>query len=289
MTEVQSSFFSTMCRGVLAGSSLFLGLTSCSDIASSNPEVILLEGEINDQMVARFVTRTTPETRLVRIRSGGGQTLAALEMADFILEKKLAVEAVDFCIWACVQYVWMASADRRIAPDTLLAFHGGAASHLDLYAEDRDGDPRLRPSQSLVVAAEREQSLYRRLGIDPAILFAASYLRDFRCVLIVERASDGFLALLPSWDVTGTLPTMGFLGSYGVTVTRGSLPETQADLDRVLAKLGNPDLPRMVLTLPEDEALTLEQIKSRFPYNRLKECDSADTEARQAAAQAGIL
>jgi len=266
-----------------------IGLTACAEPASSDPAIVLLEGEIDDRMAARLVSETTSGTRLVRIRSGGGKTSAALDMAEFILEKRLAVEALDFCMSACAAYVWMASADRRIAPDTLLAFHGGEASHLDLYREYRGYTPRLRPPRSLIVAAEREESLYRRLGIDPALLFAASYLRDLRCALIVERASDGHLALLPAWNAAGAFPTMSFLASYGVTVTQGSLPETQVDLDRVLAKLGSPELPRLVLTLPEDEALTLEQIKSRFPYDRLEECDPGDPEVSKAREQIGVL
>lgn len=199
------------------------------------------------------------------------------------------MQAFDFCMSACAAYVWMAGADRRIAPDTLLAFHGGQASHLYLYTQLRASKPRLRPPASLITTADREEALYRRLDIDPELLFAASYLRDLSCALIVERKDDGFQSFLPVWSTAGTLPTLSFLSSYGVSVAQGSLPETQADLNRAAAKLGNSDLPRLVLTLPEDEALTLEQIKSRLPIHTMRECDQSDPGIAIARAQKDLF
>ncbi len=289
MTAVHRPSLLAFCRCVVAASFLIASLASCAKSPPSEQGVVVLDGEINDRMRDRLVSQTTAATRLVLIRSGGGQVSAALDMADFILEKKLSVQAFDFCMSACAAYVWMAGADRRIAPDTLLAFHGGQASHLYLYTQLRASKPRLRPPASLITTADREDALYRRLGIDREILFASSYLRDLRCGLIVERANDGFQSLLPVWSTAGTLPTMSFLSSYGVLVAQGSLPETQADLDRAAVKLGNSDLPRFVLTLPEDEALTLEQIKSRLPIHKLKECDPSDPEIATARAQRGIF
>jgi len=288
MTPAQPSFLVAVCRGVIAAALLSFGLTSCAKSASNEDGLIVLEGEINDRMTHRLISQATPRTKLVRIRSGGGQMSAALDMAEFIHERKLAVEAFDVCMSACAAYVWMAGAERRLAPDTLLGFHGGQAAHLNLYTEYRSSDPRVRPPKSLIASAEREQTLYRRLNINPSMLFAASYLRGLRCVITVERNDDGFVSLLPAWSVTGTLPTASFLSSYNVSIAQGSLPETQAELDRIMAKMGNPELPRFVLTLPQDEALTPEQIKARLPVNSLQQCDQSDPEIRQALAQAAI-
>jgi hypothetical protein len=99
-----------------------------------------------------FEAAVTPQTRTLILDSGGGETGAAIRIAQGIRERGLDVVVTGRCASSCANYLFAAGA-RRTIRDGVVAFHGGSLS--------LNTDPAR-------VSAEAE--LYARLHIDLELL-----------------------------------------------------------------------------------------------------------------------
>jgi hypothetical protein len=123
--------------------------------------------------------------RLV-VRSAGGDAGAALDLAEKLQGRDAEVTIVDYCMSSCANYFFAGLRRRYVMPGALILFHGG------LSAEDRPGiaealdqallDPELarhvgdpgkwRADQLKKYDdnIERQNKLYRRVGVDPLVV-----------------------------------------------------------------------------------------------------------------------
>ena len=116
----------------------------------------------------------------VVMRSTGGQVLAGLDTGEALLPRPLTVVASSICASSCANYVFMAADRRVIAPESILAFHGGMTPGHRLKTERELAEARARrrpdPEQladlergrrANLEGAPRQSALLRSVAADP--------------------------------------------------------------------------------------------------------------------------
>lgn len=135
------------------------------------------------------------------VRSRGGDSETALELAEKLQAHGTRVHVVGVCASACANYFYAGVRDRHVQASSLLLFHGGfsagnttaALDALEAYLRGPQGatvrDPeanRRAIRQSLDALQARQDALYRRAGVDPRIVhdfdgLDEASLDDARC------------------------------------------------------------------------------------------------------------
>ena len=92
----------------------------------ASADVIELRGEIADGDGDRFGSLLTPATRVLRIRSAGGNIPAALAIARLVNQHGLDVDIDGLCASACAQMLLPAASHVRASDGTLVALHAAA-------------------------------------------------------------------------------------------------------------------------------------------------------------------
>ncbi len=135
------------------------------------------------------------------VRSRGGDARLALELAEKLQAKHTEVHATQVCASSCANYFYAGVARRHFAGPTLLLFHGGfsadsRARSLAMFdqllagpqgAMIRDPEANRRAiAQSIDSAMERQDNLYRRIGVDRHVVHGvdaveAERLDAWRC------------------------------------------------------------------------------------------------------------
>lgn len=126
---------------------------------------VLLPG-VDDEF--RKLVRDAESVTGVRIRSEGGATVTALEMAEEIERRALQVVVDGYCLSSCANYIYVAGRSRKVLPDSVLGFHGG---HTDSPWEVCD-ESSCRLSIRSRELLEREQKLFlrKRVSLDAIVI-----------------------------------------------------------------------------------------------------------------------
>jgi hypothetical protein len=102
-------------------------LMSChqKDITPTSSSVLFFDGELNDANVDAALKKLAPGGTIstIRIRSGGGYPKPANRLAGAIMRFGLAVEVEDFCLSACMSFVFPAAKTRAVSDNAILGFH----------------------------------------------------------------------------------------------------------------------------------------------------------------------
>jgi len=132
-----------------------------------------------------------PEVLL--ISSPGGKVTAGLDLAEWILDRSLAVEVGKTCFSSCANYIFLAGQPKKLNPESLLGWHGSAwQPSFDQYADSTDSDyvPHFAELR------EREVCFFERIRVDNLItvhgLRRWPGLRDLMNVLFRGGPTLGF-------------------------------------------------------------------------------------------------
>lgn len=249
--------------------------TGCSesDGVFLRDNVLYVRGEITEETAREFEKKFSGDISAIQITSGGGETTAALNIAEKIERAGIPVTADLICFSACASYVWMAGSERVVMPDTIVALHHGASPFLTLYEQLSAQFSAPKASKELIANAQKEEELYTKLGVEMSLLHLGNYVRGLRCVRLGTR-QDGSTSLLPEFDAAGYIPTRAVFASYGVEV-EGPLPNAAPDLSGAIDRMGGETaIPFLVMTDSRDAGLNLDEIKARTPYGKLKLCEN---------------
>ncbi|MEQ8435674.1 MAG: hypothetical protein RIA71_15700 [Oceanicaulis sp.] len=94
-----------------------------------------VSGPVSERMVREIDLVTRLGVRKINIRSSGGNVELGLDIADIIRSRNIAVNVVDFCASACVNYIFFASERRQISRGGVLLMHGDIESSNRFIAE----------------------------------------------------------------------------------------------------------------------------------------------------------
>ena len=112
-------------------------------IANAIPDpkdAIRFSGQLTVERVTAFISKhqnTTAKTLI--IRSGGGDAVASISLANWVLDKQLDVQVDIFCMSGCANYVLAAGKQKRIEPGGAVIWHGGLKQK-----NFRDGNHKFR-------------------------------------------------------------------------------------------------------------------------------------------------
>jgi ATP-dependent protease ClpP protease subunit len=108
---------------------------------------VVFEGAITQESIDAFLEKNRDfQGTSIKLMSHGGDGLAAMKLADWILRKELDVVVDTICYSACANYLFLAGKKKTIAPGAILMWHGG------MQRKDiRDSQNKFREIEAVVV------------------------------------------------------------------------------------------------------------------------------------------
>jgi len=83
--------------------------------------------EANKQAFELYAAQTK-KPMVLNIRSGGGETMAGMELGRWVARQALPVKVVEYCFSSCANYVFTAAPSRVVSNFAMVGFHGGLSS-----------------------------------------------------------------------------------------------------------------------------------------------------------------
>ena len=189
------------------------------------PTVVTYEGPLDAAGIAE-VRRAGPAVTLLRIRSSGGDVDLGMDLAEWVLERRLDVEVLDHCLSSCANYVFPAGRTKVIAPGAVVGWHGSARqtnmpAQLEAALADlRARDPELDVEQLRATMAEymtrviaRQDAFFARIGVH-------------ECVTRIGQLRLGARGLFTM--------SIADMARFGIAVARG--PASERDLAPAIRK-----------------------------------------------------
>lgn len=141
--------------------------------ARAQPTIVRLEGDaivfsgrIDSRAVADFLALARdPQVARLVITSAGGLVSPALDMAEAVHQRGLAVEVPETCLSSCANYVFPAGRRKVLGWPGAVGWHGNITHVLHLHRSGR-GRWSEQEIASARVLAQREAQFFRRIGVD---------------------------------------------------------------------------------------------------------------------------
>ncbi|MEQ8404342.1 MAG: hypothetical protein RKE49_04530 [Oceanicaulis sp.] len=190
--------------------SFLIGMAPCSSVFAFSAEEILFEGRLEAERVERFILNN-PTFATLSISSHGGEELAALRLAEHILENRADVVVNETCMSACALYVLPAANTVHLSEDSLVAVHPGIVSSWNVL------ETQFHPDRLDSAFRENSRSIlafYDRVGVNPRIFADAISAHAIWC-LSVYPAQTGLWARLRG-RIGFWVPTREYWGQIGV-------------------------------------------------------------------------
>lgn len=181
---------SVLCLSVLALLMIPPAGAGAGEWTKIDGETLRFEGPIERNDIARFNDLIDDGIRTIIVTSGGGDTLAAIPIAESIQRRQLNIIVDGICASSCADYFFIAAHEKSVPRGSLVLWHGGLGSTLRRSAtEMRDTMRRagMTPEQidaqfrSWREGAARESALYRRAGVDMALLDYSTEVTENAC------------------------------------------------------------------------------------------------------------
>lgn len=183
---------------------------------------------------------------VVVVRSSGGEVIAALAMAEAMVERTTTVVVQRSCFSSCANYLFLAGDRRVVMPEALLGYHGGLYAPPEEYWTQTRADFRTRMSDEEVEASMAASRSYIEDGLTRQVAFLRSvganpgffdWMQTFNA-----KPKDEQLALCPVEGARLYLPSEVLLAEQGVVIHANDGPKSDADLSRLLADRGSDGL-----------------------------------------------
>jgi len=160
-------------------------LLACSSLSFAGEWTVVdkgtirFEGYIEEDDIARFNEIVSENTNTLIVRSGGGDVLAAIPIAEKIQRKKMDVVVDGLCVSSCADYFFIAAERKKVSLNSLVLLHGGITAKLEHESEKIIEEmTRLgaKPEQVELQmkrwreGARKEQEIYKNAGVDVLLL-----------------------------------------------------------------------------------------------------------------------
>jgi hypothetical protein len=191
-------------------------------------------------MRAEFVRLLDKGTKTVVVNSGGGDSIAAMEIGREIRKRNLQVVVQRACLAACAHFIFLAARERRVEPLSLVIFQTTASSMAKLVATAPARERRAAEA-ALLPRKDAEDRFMRELGIPHAILIEPQLQLHPGCYRFAQDRT-GDLEL--SRAFSGWVPTREHLAQRSIRVS-GYWPATQEEFARAYANVfrnGKPQI-----------------------------------------------
>lgn len=144
---------------------------------------------------------------LLRIRSGGGDIVAGMDVGEFVHRNQIAVHVVDYCLSSCANYVFTAGKYKVLSPGALVAWHGSAIQKVwrinraqrkalkekyvcksretcdsELAELERNLLREREASPLLAAARVRQRAFFDSIGVDDAVTVYGQDIAHCNCV-----------------------------------------------------------------------------------------------------------
>jgi hypothetical protein len=117
--------------------------------------VLQISGRLEAGDGARLAAALTPEVRLLRVNSPGGDLTAALDIAALLQTRQMPLSVDGLCASECAQFLLPAAAGLSISDDSVIALSSGPhGTYLTALREDKLGAPEFRSFRSSMDAVQ---------------------------------------------------------------------------------------------------------------------------------------
>lgn len=210
-------------RGLLF---LFLIIAATPTLADD----ITINGHIDAAMAARLhamLAKGKPHT--LHVNSSGGDDLPALALAADIRHAHAGLVVEGLCAGPCANDLFIAAAERTVAPGGLVIFAASAASRLAMVPTGRVKEV----ISGYVEATQKEKQLFAQAHADPALLFEPQLALQTSCYSLTSRNPAGQAYINYQAQFVGWIPARAFLTRAGVKVS-GFWPASEAQFQIAL-------------------------------------------------------
>jgi len=97
--------------------------------------VLCFDGELRSELDVSIADRLE-DGGLFVVRSGGGNPLTAVKLAEAVRERHATVVVYDYCLSACASYLLVASTKAFVRKNTLVAWHHPVSPYLCPLVEE---------------------------------------------------------------------------------------------------------------------------------------------------------
>lgn len=138
---------------------------------SKEGQTIVFKGGIDKASSEALIAAINEGANRIVITSQGGSMEHALDIAEVMHKHKFVLEVKDYCISACANFLFIAASEKKMLPDAMLGFHGGAMKSLTRTDEFR----KMKASkngvfQQFVQLSERARAFYDAVGFDDELI-----------------------------------------------------------------------------------------------------------------------
>jgi hypothetical protein len=209
---------------------------------SPDKHTLCFDGEITPNMHVSLMS-DLEEGGLFVVRSAGGRTDSAIELANLIRDRHAMVVVYDICASACAEFFLTASEQTYVLKGALVAWHNPRSADpahplCAFVTPPRDGEPRkLRrgpcPEGHDPVEAHSplEAKFFKERAIDPSFESPPDslYVRKRLTSLYAETAVDR--------DIGWTLHPRYYPHLFKTKIVYEAYPESQDEIDEMVARL----------------------------------------------------
>jgi hypothetical protein len=213
-----------------------------ASVSTPDEKTVMIDGVLLPGVEKEFFSALTSKTETVVIRSEGGATTTALDIAEVVQQKGLNVTVHDYCISSCANYIFIAGKLKNVLPNSLLAWHGG---HSDApYAGCRLIEDKCEVPKWRIRSLKREQSLYLRTQTSlDLILFSGLITRGTKTESTQEPSAQGSSPVIQRqfWNWSPSKVELERLGVKGIQGFWHA--KSQNEVQALLVKFGFPANP----------------------------------------------
>jgi hypothetical protein len=216
-------------------------VAACRDLRngarlSADNDVLCFDGEI------RWDTALSPFHALNRggtlvVRSPGGLTVLAMQMADILREKSARVVIHDFCISACANALLVATHETHVADGALVAWHGntyGCAAMPESTKQRANEAMRKSIARFEEVCQDfAPYEFYRKRGISSDFTLRPQTVHGRNMFHILQRRVRNTREIFWTWHPSN------FRDYFNSKIVFGSVPD-QATFEAKLQRIGTP-------------------------------------------------
>ena len=212
-----------------------------SSWAASQPGVsksgttITIGGTITPEVRGEFLRLLDRRSKTVVVNSGGGDSVAAMDIGREIRKRNLQVIVRRACLAACAHFIFLAARERSVEPLSLVIFQTTATSLAKLVASAPARDRRAAEA-ALLPRKEAEERYMRELGIPAAILTEPQLQLQTGCYRFARGSGGAAGDVEFSRAFVGWVPTRAYLAQRSIRVS-GYWPATPEDFLRAHANV----------------------------------------------------
>ncbi|MBA3988315.1 hypothetical protein [Aliidiomarina maris] len=185
---------------LLAGFALSACSSSPTETPSSSVRItdseLQISGFISEATIEQVRSLTSSyNVERVRVNVTEGDPLATMQLGYFIHRRELDLVVEEYCLSVCANYLFTAARQKYLAPESIVAFSGGALS--SSWTQQHQGllipGVRFVAEQYMDAFLRREIRFFDRIAVDQTVT-AYGYTEASGCT---ETAHQGFYYSIP--------------------------------------------------------------------------------------------